>query len=98
MDLLVQACVESPKWDKMCRGFGLIMKATYFQDMKKLLEVRDTLSVVAALLATITFTAGFIIPGGFNSDTGEALLADKAAFLVFLLANAFAMCLFMLVL
>ncbi|KAL2944725.1 Ankyrin repeat-containing protein ITN1 [Bienertia sinuspersici] len=60
--------------------------------------VRNTLSVVAALLATITFTAGFTLPGGFNQDTGVAILANKLAFVVFLIADTLAMCFSMLVL
>lgn len=61
-------------------------------------EMRGTLSVVAALLATLTFAAGFTVPGGLNEDDGEAILAKKAAFLVFILADTYAMCCSMLVL
>ncbi|KAH9623180.1 hypothetical protein KSS87_019292 [Heliosperma pusillum] len=60
-------------------------------------QVRNTLSVVAALLATITFAAGFTLPGGIDIN-GEALLAKQTAFLVFLLADVYAMCTSMLVL
>ncbi|KAL2944757.1 Ankyrin repeat-containing protein ITN1 [Bienertia sinuspersici] len=80
--LLEQLCKEQPQW----------FKKSYFQRKTNLLEVRNTLSVVAALLATITFTAGFTLPGGFNQDTGEAILAKKTAFLVFLISDTFAMC------
>lgn len=61
-------------------------------------EMRSTLSVVAALLATLTFAAGFTLPGGLNEDTGEAILAKKVSFLVFILADTYAMCCSMLVL
>uniref|UniRef100_A0A803NDQ8 PGG domain-containing protein n=1 Tax=Chenopodium quinoa TaxID=63459 RepID=A0A803NDQ8_CHEQI len=60
--------------------------------------MRNTLSVVAALLATIIFAAGFTLPGGLNNETGSAVLANNPAFLVFLLADAYAMCTSMLVL
>ncbi|KAJ8448059.1 hypothetical protein Cgig2_028935 [Carnegiea gigantea] len=60
--------------------------------------MQETISMVAALLATITFTAGFTLPGGFNSENGEAILAKKAAFLVFLIADTYAMCCSMLIL
>ncbi|KAL2925000.1 Ankyrin repeat-containing protein ITN1 [Bienertia sinuspersici] len=60
--------------------------------------MRSTLSVVAALLATITFAAGFTLPGGLNQETGDAILAKKAIFLVFLLSDVYAMCTSMLVL
>ncbi|KAL2944785.1 Ankyrin repeat-containing protein ITN1 [Bienertia sinuspersici] len=101
-DLLAQLCKDKqqPQWDRMCKsiGFDPNITTSYFQHKTNLLEVRNTLSVVAALLATITFTAGFTVPGGFDQNTGEAMLADKAAFLVFLICDTLAMCLSMLVL
>ncbi|KAL2944758.1 Ankyrin repeat-containing protein ITN1 [Bienertia sinuspersici] len=100
--LLAQLCndKQQPQWDHMCKSIGFDPNVTtsYFQHKTNLLEVRNTLSVVAALLATITFTAGFTVPGGFDQNTGEAMLADKAAFLVFLISDTVAMCLSMLVL
>jgi len=84
----------------MCKRVGIDprLTTTYVQRETNLLEMRGALSVVAGLLATITFTAGFTLPGGFNNDTGEALLAKDPAFLVFLLADTYAMCCSMLVL
>ncbi|XP_078150827.1 ankyrin repeat-containing protein At2g01680-like [Carex rostrata] len=52
-------------------------------------------SLVAALLATITFAAAFTLPGGFSSDSsdaGQPLFARKAAFQVFLISDTIAMC------
>ncbi|XP_078150746.1 protein ACCELERATED CELL DEATH 6-like [Carex rostrata] len=52
-------------------------------------------SLVAALLATITFAAAFTLPGGFSpdsSDAGQPLFARKAAFQVFLISDTIAMC------
>ncbi|KAL2944721.1 Ankyrin repeat-containing protein ITN1, partial [Bienertia sinuspersici] len=99
-DMLARLCKEQKQWDQMCKniGFDPNLKTSYFQRKADLLEVRNTLSVVAALLATITFTAGFTLPGGFNQDTGEAILANKAAFIVFLISDTIAMCFSMLVL
>jgi len=74
------------------------LKLTYAQRAKYLLKLREVLLVVATLLATITFQAGFMLPGGLNSSSGEATLAKKAAFLVFLLADAYALCCSILVL
>uniref|UniRef100_A0A7C9A2I8 PGG domain-containing protein n=1 Tax=Opuntia streptacantha TaxID=393608 RepID=A0A7C9A2I8_OPUST len=75
------------------------LRPTYVQPMKtNMTEMRQTLSVVAVLLATLTFAAGFTVPGGFNNDTGEAIMAKKAAFLVFILADTIAMCCSMLAL
>ncbi|KAJ3701035.1 hypothetical protein LUZ61_004740 [Rhynchospora tenuis] len=52
-------------------------------------------SLVAALLATITFAAAFTLPGGFSSDPSDAglpIFARKAAFQVFLISDTIAMC------
>ncbi|KAJ8443760.1 hypothetical protein Cgig2_029665 [Carnegiea gigantea] len=58
-------------------------------------EVKDSagsLSVIAALLATITFTAALQVPGGFDDKGGFPVLLKETAFHVFLVMNAFAMC------
>ncbi|XP_048497816.1 ankyrin repeat-containing protein ITN1-like [Beta vulgaris subsp. vulgaris] len=73
-------------------------RTTYIQSGTNLDQMRNTLSVVAALLATITFAAGFTLPGGFDNETGNTILAKKPSFIVFLLSDAFAMCTSMLVL
>jgi len=52
----------------------------------------NTLSVVAGLLATLTFAAAFQVPGGFNGESGSPLLLQRAAFQVFMVSNSFAMC------
>ncbi|KAG5224865.1 ankyrin repeat-containing protein [Salix suchowensis] len=51
-------------------------------------KVRESDLVVAALIATVTFAAAFTLPGGYKSDQGTAILAKKAAFIVFLISDA----------
>ena len=54
---------------------------------------KQTEMVVATLIATVTFTAGFTVPGGFKSggvDEGMAALSKRAAFRAFLIANTLA--------
>lgn len=50
--------------------------------------------IVAALVATVTFTAGFTIPGGFNGNEGPnqglAILTRKDAFKAFMVTDAIA--------
>ncbi|XP_074319472.1 protein ACCELERATED CELL DEATH 6-like isoform X2 [Silene latifolia] len=113
IDLLVEMCDQDSEWDAMCKRSGINprLRTTYIQSTNFNLgratnqnsasspgEMRSTLSVVAALLATLTFAAGFTLPGGFNNDTGIATLSGKAAFIVFILADTYAMCCAMFVL
>ncbi|KAH7843897.1 hypothetical protein Vadar_022064 [Vaccinium darrowii] len=53
--------------------------------------VFNTRSVVAALIATVTFTAALAMPGGYDSS-GEANLVKKPALWAFILSDALAMC------
>ncbi|KAH0755579.1 hypothetical protein KY290_025849 [Solanum tuberosum] len=51
--------------------------------------------VVATLLVTVTFAAGFTLPGGFesdkdSSDKGMAILTKKSAFCAFVVTDAIA--------
>ncbi|KAJ9701390.1 hypothetical protein PVL29_006649 [Vitis rotundifolia] len=51
----------------------------------------ETHLIVAALVATVTFAAGFTLPGGYNENDGKAILAKKAAFKAFVVTDTFAM-------
>ena len=62
-------------------------------ELDYLKQKKETELVVAALIATVTFTAGFTVPGGFKSggvDEGMAALSKRTAFRVFLIANTLA--------
>ncbi|MBA0764185.1 hypothetical protein Gotri_013550 [Gossypium trilobum] len=51
--------------------------------------------LVTTLIATVSFAAGFTIPGGYKSDgpqEGMAILSRNLAFRVFMIANALAFC------
>ena len=63
-------------------------------DCGKYKDQVNTLILVATLVATMTFTAGFALPGGYNDSVpnlGMAMLAKKTAFQVFLVCNTLAM-------
>ncbi|KAL6181905.1 hypothetical protein ACLB2K_048553 [Fragaria x ananassa] len=58
-------------------------------------KMKDTHLVVATLIATVSFAAGFTMPGGYQSDKGSghgfAILARSAAFQAFVITNTIAM-------
>ncbi|KAI3868211.1 hypothetical protein MKX03_022894 [Papaver bracteatum] len=68
------------------------------EEEKKRLEKLEKLSrnhvVVAMLIATVAFAAGFTLPGGYKNDgsnEGMATLAKEAAFIAFMVFNSLAL-------
>ena len=60
---------------------------------KYLKDVSNTHLLVSTLIGTVTFAAGFTLPGGYNEDDpnkGKTVLAAKAAFKTFVIADAIA--------
>ena len=47
--------------------------------------------IVSALITTVTFAAGFTLPGGYKDDNGKAILSKKTAFGAFVVADTIAM-------
>jgi hypothetical protein len=66
------------------------------KDIKSLTQTyTGNTSIVAILIATITFAAAFTLPGGYITDAGNEglpIMARKIAFKAFLISNALAMC------
>ncbi|KAF3456881.1 hypothetical protein FNV43_RR01535 [Rhamnella rubrinervis] len=58
-------------------------------------RVSETHVVVATLIATVSFAAGFTLPGGYNGNegpnTGTATLTKKSAFQAFVISNTIAL-------
>lgn len=63
--------------------------------MSKVEKAAEAHLVVAALIATVTFTAGITVPGGFVSekgaDQGFAILRTNVTFKAFIISNSIAM-------
>ncbi|XP_004287729.1 PREDICTED: ankyrin repeat-containing protein At3g12360-like [Fragaria vesca subsp. vesca] len=58
-------------------------------------EIKESHLVVSALISTVTFAAGFTVPGGYVSEKGPnqglAVLSRNAAFKAFVITNTLAM-------
>ncbi|KAJ1395169.1 PGG domain [Sesbania bispinosa] len=59
---------------------------------KWLTKTSESYSLVAALVATVSFTTSTAIPGGSNEETGMPILSGQAAFNVFAVASLVALC------
>lgn len=66
------------------------------KDVKALTErYTSNTSLVAILIATITFAAAFTLPGGYSADAGSEglpVMAKKVAFQAFLISDTLAIC------
>ncbi|KAM0859630.1 hypothetical protein ACQ4PT_047062 [Festuca glaucescens] len=66
------------------------------KDAKSLTQTyTSNTSLVAILMATITFAAAFTLPGGYSNDAGSQgipVMARNFAFLAFLISDTLAMC------
>jgi hypothetical protein len=65
------------------------------QDIKELTQTyTSNTSLVAILIATITFAAAFTLPGGYSNDAGSEglpIMSRKVAFQAFLISDSVAM-------
>ncbi|KAH9615429.1 hypothetical protein KSS87_010651, partial [Heliosperma pusillum] len=95
LDLLEKRCKLSTTWGKMCREIeqdSTVKKLKHLFRKISFQGMQSSLSVVAALVTTLTFAAGFAVPGGPDSKDGTPVLATKAVFLAFSISNTIAMC------
>ncbi|KAJ0014625.1 hypothetical protein Pint_21255 [Pistacia integerrima] len=75
----------------VCNGRRKPLVESVFEPEK----ARGPQLVVAALIATVTFTAAFTMPGGYHGEKGQnegtAILSGKSAFQAFIITDTIAM-------
>ncbi|XP_056177025.1 uncharacterized protein LOC115690740 [Syzygium oleosum] len=88
-------CIKSLKWQEEKRTYwenivekrcNLVKEAgVWMKDTSK------SCSLVVTLIITIAFTAIFTVPGGNNDSTGNPIFLKNGSFMVFAVADAFAL-------
>ncbi|XP_012066668.2 ankyrin repeat-containing protein At5g02620 [Jatropha curcas] len=77
---------------KIERNRVFVVRGVSFDEFTK---AKDAQLIAATLIATVSFTAGFTMPGGYNSDKGTdqgiAILTRKTHFEVFLVSDTLAL-------
>ncbi|XP_056849939.1 protein ACCELERATED CELL DEATH 6-like isoform X2 [Raphanus sativus] len=97
MTLMVLLCVYEPRGVTWRPTSGMTLRSrseTLSGYGEKYKDRVNVLLLVAALVATITYAAGFTMPGGFNTSApnlGMAVLIDDRTFSNFLVCDTLAM-------
>ncbi|KAL3369641.1 hypothetical protein AABB24_010141, partial [Solanum stoloniferum] len=78
-----------------CEGMAMFIRQDPEKSRENSMKAAQIHLVVSALIMTVTFTAGFTLPGGFDSDRvspdkGMAILLKSTSFGVFVVTNAIA--------
>ncbi|KAJ8764609.1 hypothetical protein K2173_006481 [Erythroxylum novogranatense] len=88
--------VKTEGSDEVNKGdAGKIKDKSSDDTMDYIKDAREAHLVVATLIATVTFAAGFTLPGGYKGeggpDEGGAILTRRTAFQAFIITNTIAM-------
>ncbi|XP_031102024.1 protein ACCELERATED CELL DEATH 6-like [Ipomoea triloba] len=64
-------------------------------EINRMLRMSKTMTIIATLILTITFAAGFTVPGGYDSNSGskqagKPILFENTAFMVFVYSDSIA--------
>ncbi|XP_038693142.1 uncharacterized protein LOC119991031 [Tripterygium wilfordii] len=88
--------IVQPKYTGMFNSKDKTPRALFTEQHRKLKEegeewmkeTAESSAFVAALIATIMFSAAFTVPGGEDADTGYPLYLDRNSFMVFIISDA----------
>ncbi|KAK0604606.1 hypothetical protein LWI29_017403 [Acer saccharum] len=88
--------IVQPKYKEMVNMQHKTPRALFSEKHKDLVEkgekwmkeTAESCTVVAALVATIMFSAAFTVPGGYDEHTGIPIYLKRNSFLVFIVSDA----------
>ncbi|KAK2656130.1 hypothetical protein Ddye_009182 [Dipteronia dyeriana] len=88
--------IVQPKYKEMVNMQHKTPRALFSEKHKDLVEkgekwmkeTAESCTVVAALVATIMFSAAFTVPGGYDEYTGIPIFLKRNSFLVFIVSDA----------
>ncbi|XP_057796409.1 protein ACCELERATED CELL DEATH 6-like [Salvia miltiorrhiza] len=86
--------VDAPRAHKPTTSRSMSFKLGDQPETESWRDKINTILLVATLIATVTFQAGFTVPGGYNntnSDQGTATMLKKVKFQEFVICNTIAM-------
>ncbi|KAL7220267.1 hypothetical protein ACSBR2_013185 [Camellia fascicularis] len=92
---IMEATKAKEAWDILQTEFQRDGRQTQSVD-ENISKLKETILIVATLRATVTFTAGITMPGGYIVDStdpnhGMAILTRKAAFKAFVITDTIAL-------
>ena len=84
---------RSSAWEKEAKKLKKEKESKEYKEkyISELQKQGETHLIVSALITTVTFAAGFTLPGGYKEDDGKAILSKKAAFRAFVVMDTIAM-------
>ncbi|XP_052203788.1 uncharacterized protein LOC127809127 [Diospyros lotus] len=91
--------VVQPMYREMQNKKGQTARSLFISEHEKMKEegekwmkeTSQSCTVVAALVATVMFTAIFTVPGGFDEQTGKPLYLYKDSLMIFIVSDALSM-------
>ncbi|KAJ0747322.1 putative PGG domain-containing protein [Helianthus annuus] len=81
-----------PSYRKKKNGYGLTPQDLFAKEHAYLIskgeDWMNNYMLVATLIATIVFAAAFILPGGYNQNTGIPFFSKEPSLIIFVISDA----------